>query len=488
MRNSLQKTTIAAAVFGALLSACAVGPNHVRPMLDLPEKFSEAGALAPVTAAATHDDESQFWRRLGDAQLTALIEQALVANHDLRIALANAERAQALQRGTRLDVFPTITGEGSASDARASADQQPGLARADRDGRQTSVVARAAWELDLFGRVRRQVEAGRAGTDAASADFRALQVVIVAEVARSYIELRGLQEQLRVAQESAESQAETLRLVEMGFRAGRGSEFDTARARALLAGTQSRAPALEARIAITLHHLAVLTGQPPGIATDGLKWREPLPAQPGVVDPGTPGDLLRRRPDIAAAEYRLRAATARIGVAKADFFPRFTLGGLIGSQAVDRDALFGRDSETRLVALGVDWSFLDVGRVRARVAAADADAAAELARYEQTVLRALADTEDALVRYGNARAEDEHLARAAADSARAAQLARIRYENGATDLFEVLDAERSNLQAQDALAQSRTRSLTGWVSLYQALAGGWPDNLPRRVPVAVRSP
>ncbi|KFN43936.1 efflux transporter outer membrane subunit [Arenimonas oryziterrae] len=490
MRNVPNKTALAAAVFAFVLSACAIGPDHVRPSsLAVPEKFVEAGAIEPLMAtSAERNDQSDFWRRLGDAQLTALVEQALLANHDLRIALANAERAQALQRGTRLDLLPTVTGDAQGSDVRASADQQPGVARADRDGRQYDAGIRAAWELDLFGRVRRQVEAGRAGTDAANADFRALQVAIVAEVARDYIELRGLQEQLRVAQESAESQAETLRLVEMGFQAGRGTEFDTARARALLAGTQSRAPALEARIAITLHHLAVLIGQPPGAVTEALKWREPLPALPGVVDPGTPGDLLRRRPDVAAAEYRLHAATARIGVAKADFFPRFTLGGLIGSQAVDRDALFGRDSETRLVALGVDWSFLDIGRVRARVAAADADAAAELARYEQTVLHALADTEDALVRYGNARVEDEHLARAAGDSARAAQLARIRYENGATDLFEVLDAERSNLQAQDALAQSRTRSLTGWVALYQALAGGWPDTRPTHTGVAARSP
>jgi multidrug efflux system outer membrane protein len=198
----------------------------------------------------------------------------------------------------------------------------------------------------------------------------------------------------------------------------------------------------------------------------------------------TPGDLLRRRSDVTAAEHRLRAATARIGVATADLFPRFTLGGLIGSQAIDSSALFERGSETRLVALGIDWSFLDIGRVRARIAAADAEAEGALARYQQAVLLALEDTENALVRYGRARVEDAHLQRAATDSARAAELARIRYEAGAADLFEVLDAERTRLQAQDAFADARTRSVVGAVALYRAMAGGWPLRPPVREGIA----
>jgi outer membrane protein TolC len=212
-----------------------------------------------------------------------------------------------------------------------------------------------------------------------------------------------------------------------------------------------------------------------------LQSPEPLPALPPGLDPGTPGELLRRRPDVAAAESRLESATARIGVAKADLFPRFTLGGLIGSQSVNAGSLFERDSETHFVALGIDWSFLDFGRVRARLAAAHANADGELARYEQTVLRALEETENALVRYDHARDEDRQLTGAALDSATAAQLARIRYEAGAADLFEVLDAERSNLQAQDAAAQSRTRTFTDLINVYKALAGGWPTRLPTNV-------
>jgi NodT family efflux transporter outer membrane factor (OMF) lipoprotein len=277
-----------------------------------------------------------------------------------------------------------------------------------------------------------------------------------------------------------------LRLVGARVDAGRGSEFDTARARAQLEATCARVPALEADVAVHMHRLAVLVGKTPDALIAELEPQRMLPALPARLDPGTPGDLLRRRPDVIAAEQRLHAATARIGVATADLFPRFTLGGLIGTQAASTGALFERDSETHLLALGVDWSFLDVGHVHARIAASDADAEAGLARYRQTVLLALEDTENALVRYAKARAEDEHLERAAIDSENAAQLARVRYEAGAAGLLDVLDAERTQLQAQDAFADARTRSVTGAVGLYQALAGGWPQRLPQREGIAQR--
>ena len=241
---------------------------------------------------------------------------------------------------------------------------------------------------------------------------------------------------------------------------------------------------MQAQIAFLEHRLAVLSGQQPTALITELDAPQALPTLPAPIDPGTPGELLRRRPDVAAAEFRLHAATARIGVATADLFPRFTLGGLLGSQAIDRSALFERDSETRVVALGVDWSFLDVGRVRARIAAADADAAGDLARYQQTVLLALEDTENALVRYGKARAEDNYLQLAATDSRRAAELARTRYDAGVGTLLEVLDAQRNALQAEDALAQGRTRTLGGLIELFRAMAGGWPAHLPTRQNVA----
>jgi len=485
--------TLSIAVATALLAACTVGPDYVRPDVAVPGQFVQAAQPAVAAgndgaehAPAVFSSDPAFWRGFDDPQLTQLVEQALAANHDLRIALSHYDRANALLRGAKFDRLPTITASAEASDARASADQAPGVARDDRDGKSYSAGIGATWELDLFGRIRRNVEAQRAETAASAADLEAAQVAIVGEVARTYVELRGLQERLRVAHENADNQRETLRLVDARLDAGRGTEFDTARARAQLETTSSRIPALEAQVAFDMHRLAVLVGRTPDALIADLQAQKPLPTLPAKLDAGTPGELLRRRPDIAAAEQRLHASTARIGVATADLFPRFTLGGLIGSQAIDSSALFERGSETRLVALGIDWSFLDIGRVRARIAASDADAAGELARYQQTVLLALEDTENALVRYARARSEDEHLERAAVDSARAAQLARVRFDAGAADLLEVLDAERTQLQSQDAFADGRTRSATGAVSLYVALAGGWPEALPMRESIGRR--
>ncbi|MFC5577536.1 efflux transporter outer membrane subunit [Lysobacter niabensis] len=500
MTRLLPMRTLALGIASALLAACAVGPDFVRPTVATPERFSsvEAAASAADPASGTTTAEgstgeatsfplaadAEFWRDFNDPLLTRVVEESLAANHDLRIALANYDRANALLRGAKFDYFPTVTAHAQAADGRSSADQAPGVARADRDVESYSVDAQASWELDLFGRVRRGVEAQRAGAEASAADLQAMQVAIVGEVARSYVELRGLQERLRVARENADNQQETLRLVEARFNAGRGTEFDTSRARAQLETTRSRVPALEAQVAVTMHRVAVLAGRTPDALIAELETQQPLPALPGRLDPGTPGELLRQRPDVAAAEARLHAATARIGVATADLFPRFTLGGLIGSQAIDSSALFERGSETRLVALGIDWSFLDIGRVRARIKAADADAEGDLARYEQTVLLALEDTENALVRHARARVEDQHLEQAALDSAKAARLARVRYEAGAADLFEALDAERTQLQAQDAFADGRTRSVTSAVALYKALAGGWPERMPERKKLA----
>lgn len=472
----------------AALTGCAVGPDYVRPDMPVPENFAGAQGSAADTAsepntttasAATTDVvlaptvDPEFWHELGDPMLAQLVDAALESNHDLRIALANYDRANALLRGARFDRYPTVTAGGAAASLRASANEAPGVARDERDTDRYNADIRAGWELDVFGRVRRSVEAQRAERDAAAGDLGAMQVAIVGEVARVYMELRGLQERLRVAQANAVNQRETLVLVEARVNAGRGTEFDTSRTRAQLETTLASVPALESSVSVTMHRLAVLTGQTPESLISQLASAAPLPALPAPIDAGTPGELLRRRPDVIAAEHRLHAATARVGIATADLFPQFTLAGLIGTQAIDTSALFERDADIRFAALGVDWSFLDVGRVRARIAAADAGAAAALAGYEQTVLLALEDTENALVRLAKAQIEDRHLQSAALDSATAARLARLRFEAGAVDLLDVLDAERTQLAAQDAFADARTRSATAAVGLYRALAGGY---------------
>jgi NodT family efflux transporter outer membrane factor (OMF) lipoprotein len=485
------RSTLAALVI-ATLAACAVGPTYTKPDLPLPERYATDAARIAASngdAAGTArspgsqplpDADAEFWTQFEDPVLDALVAAALLSNHDLRIALSRFDQANALLREAGFDRLPTITAHATAADSRSSADQLPGVSRGDRDTDSHDASLVASWELDLYGRVRRNIESQRADAAASAADVAAAQVTIVGEVVRSYVELRGLQERLRVARSNADNQRETLRIVAARLDAGRGTEFDTSRARAQLETTLSRIPALAAAVDVTMHRLAVLTGQPPGALLAELERATPLPALPEAVDAGTPGELLRRRPDVSAAEERLHAATARIGVATADLFPRFTLGGLIGTQSFDSGDLFERDSETHLVALGVDWSFLDVGRVRARIAATDAAASGALARYEQTVLGALEETDNALTRFGHARVEDAHLEQAALDSEHAAELARVRFDAGAVDLLDVLDSERTQLQAQDAFAEARVRSATALVDLYKSLAGGWPPREPRR--------
>jgi len=471
----------------ALLAACAVGPDHVRPTVAVPATFTDvAPPDATVASAAPAPADGAFWQAFGDPQLSALVDDTLAANHDLRIALARYDRANALLRGARFEQLPTVDASARGASNRASADQAPGVPRGARDTDSFEAGIGASWELDLFGRVRRGVEAGRADVAASADDLRALQVAIVGEVATAYLDLRGLQERLRVATENAGNQQHTLALVDARREAGQDSDFDGARASAQAASTSARIPMLEAEIAVATHRIAVLTGRTPDALRQQLSAARALPEVPRTIDPGTPADILRVRPDVSAAEHRLHSATARVGVATADLFPRLTLGGLIGSQAGDLGALFERDSETRLVALGIDWSFLDIGRVRARIAAADADASAELARYQQTVLRALEDTGNALVRFERAHDADVELERAALDSARAARLARLRYEAGETGLLDVLDAERAQLEAEDAFAAGRTRTATGAVAVYRAMAGGWPQTLPARETAGVR--
>lgn len=465
---------------GALLvalSGCAVGPDFKKAEVPAPERFTNQTA----TSASIKADGIAFWQHFNDAQLSALVEQALANNADLRVAMARYDSANALLSESKFDYLPTLTMSAEAGRQKVSEDQSYGFPRSHAT---YSAGIHASWELDLFGRVRREVEGRRALVSASASDLAGMQVMIAAETARSYMVLRGLQERLRVVRENISNQRQMLDLVDVRLKAGRGTEFDATRAKAQFEITASREPALEAQIAVVQHRLAVLTGRVPGTLKAEFDTTRPLPALPAQIDPDSPADVLRRRPDIAAAEERLHAATADIGVAKAALFPRLSFSGLLGYQAFHRDAMFRSGSQSNYGLLGIDWSFLDVGRVRARIAASSAEARAGLAHYQQTVLQALEETENALVRYARTRSEDDMLSRAAQNSAQAAKLARLRYQAGEVGLYELLDAERVLLEAQEAFADSRTRSAVAAVTLYKAMAGGWPERLPNRQAMA----
>ena len=467
--------SVVSALLGLQLSGCVVGPAYRAPDLPSIDSFVHQ---PPTASAVAQPSDSEFWRSFGDPLLEQLVDAALQNSSDLRLAYANHQAARAMWRASRAEQLPVITASAEARDTRAPVARSGGVGRADHE--EYDVGLGAVWELDFFGRIQRGVEASRADSEADEADFAAAQVAVVGELAHSFLQLRGWQAQLQVARLNAEKLARLQQLLQARLEAGLGSRFDVDRGRVLLEGQQARIPALEAEIAAASNRVAVLSGIAPQRVAADLQAGGPLPASMPVDSfAGTPGDLLRRRPDVRAAERRLAAATARIGVATADLFPRFSLAGLVGTNAWRAGDLFRRDSETRLLVLGVNGSFLNVARVRSQIAAADAVAAGALARYDRAVLVALEETENALVRVGRLERELVHLAQAVDAAVRAERTARIRLEQGAIDLLEFIDVERTRIEVEDLHLQGRRRHAQARVSLFRALAGGW-----RTVPVS----
>jgi multidrug efflux system outer membrane protein len=455
------------AAVATILAGCAVGPDYREPSLELPQQFVSAETNR---YDATDADLARFWTVFDDATLTGLINQSLLMNHDLRIALARLNEARALRGAARLDLGPTITAGGGYVDQRLTVADAAGGPR-DIEGYNAGFDA--FWELDFFGRNRRALQASNADLDAAEASLQDAQVSVAAELSRSYFELRGNQQRLAVARRNVENQNETLELTRARLEAGTGTELDTSRATAQLAATRASIAPLEAAVARAIHRIGVLTGREPGALRAELELPADLPAVPEMTAVGDPARLLRRRPDIRVSERQLAASTARIGVAVADLFPRVTFTGSVGYAAAGFDALGDAGTGTHLIAPGISWAAFDLGHVRARINAARARSEGQLAAYEQTVLRALQETEDALVTHARSRDQLLQLAQAADASQTAARLARLRFENGAVDFLQVLDAERSLLQAEDSLAQSRTDTATSLIAVYKALGGGW---------------
>jgi multidrug efflux system outer membrane protein len=296
---------------------------------------------------------------------------------------------------------------------------------------------------------------------------------VTAEVARTYFELRGEQAELAVLQRNADNQQQTVDLTNSLLDAGRGTELDTARAKAQLDTTLAEIPPLRATVEKSIHRLSVLTGREPDALSALLSPAGNLPQLPQMAAVGDPAGLLRRRPDIRVAERHLAASTAQIGVAVGDLFPKVTFSGNFGYAAGDLAALGTAGSKTFLIGPSISWAAFDLGRVRARIAGARAGADADLAAYQQTVLKALEETENALVSHARARDRLVQLTAAARESDSAAQIARARYEGGLVGFLDVLDAERAQLTAQDQLAQSRTDAATSLIAVYKALGGGW---------------
>ncbi|WP_243393696.1 efflux transporter outer membrane subunit [Solimonas fluminis] len=450
------------------LAGCAVGPDYRAPET-APAAFHNADA-AVVTGEGY---EARWWKLLGDETLSALVEQALAANRDIEVAVARVQQARALFRDQKLDQFPVVTANGQLNHGREplTPAAQPGYTGPRTDVENARFGFNAAWELDLFGRVRRGVEAARADADGAAAGLREAQVVVASEVALRYFEWRGAAEQLDVARRNRDTQAETLRLTEVRRRLGRGTELESASATARLEVTQAAIADLEILQKRAEHRLAVLLGQRPGA------WQPPALTRTEAITRALPvgdaGLLLQRRPDVARAEAALHAATARIGVAKADYFPRLSVNGFAGIVVGSFSDLGESAHRAWTLSPQISWAAFDLGSVAARVDAADAATRAAAAAYEQAVLVALEEVENAFVGVGRSRQRLEHTLAQAAAARRAAELARIQYKAGSTDFLVLLDAERTLLAAEDAVARAETSVNTAAVAVYKSLGGGW---------------
>nr|WP_277602505.1 efflux transporter outer membrane subunit [Parahaliea mediterranea] len=455
---------------GALLAGCAVGPRYQPPSIDAPGQWQGAAARSADL------EDAQWWRAFGDPQLDALVQRALEANHDLRMAALRVQQARAIRASTAGGAYPSADLGAGARRQRFSGNGPDPVAfipgqSLNQHGYRMGLDL--AWELDLFGHTRRQVEAADARVEQSAALARGTGLMVSAEVAAAYFELRGLQRRLAITADNIALQRSTVELVERQLGAGLVSEFDLDRARAQLQRTRAQLPELRGQRGALANRLAVLLARTPGEVANSLFSSAPPALPPRRIPAGLPSEVLQRRPDVMAAERALAAATADIGVATAALFPRFSLTAGLGRASSHSDNWLGSASETYGLGVGLDWPVFAGGALRADIQVAEARNSEAALRYEQVVLQALAEVETALLRYSeslNARAE---LDRASDTSARVVRLARRRYEEGVTGFLDVLDAERELRRAEDQLARAETESLLQLVALYRALGGGW---------------
>jgi outer membrane protein, multidrug efflux system len=479
--NPLQRLAVAIIPAVLVLGGCAAGPSYHAPKTEVSPAFANGAQtnLAPGLVAVA------WWRGFEDPLLDDLVAQAITTNQDLRIATARVREARALRTSSVADAFPVVSGNAGYTKSTSSQDSLPfPLTRQQRELELFTTGFDATWELDIFGHVRRGIEASSAVLGASEASRQDVLVTLVSEVARNYIELRGAQSELAVACRNAENQRETLEVTVARLRAGRATELDSASARSQLNATLAAIPPLERSVKHSIHRISVLTGQQPAALDAQLAEPAKLPALPALVNIGDPAELLRRRADIRVAERTLAAATAGIGVNTADLFPRVTFNGNVGFSANEFSRLGKGGTDTYSFGPQLTWAALDLGHVLSRIHAARARADAELANYEKTVLTALEETENALVDFGREQARRDFLRESERSATQAMALARQRYESGIADFLPVLDAERTQLSVQAQLAQSETRTATSLVSIYKALGGGWeierqsPTNAP----------
>ncbi len=470
------------AVALASASACAAGAGRAAPQIAMPPDWPQQVA----DAHANREALAAWWTNFQDPLLDSLIVRAVHGNLDLRTAAARVREARAARGIAAAGALPQVEASARAGRAQRSDAVPPftsgsGVAPVFGPRQQNLFEAGfdASWELDLFGGVRLDKEAALAEAQAAEEAQRDVLVTLLADVARTYVELRGTQRQLAILDDTLRSQRDTLGLVTARFEAGLATDLDVARAEALVAATASRRPVLLRLAGEAVHRLGVLLGRDPGALSAELADVAPIPPAPPAIPATLPSELLSRRPDLRRAERDVAAATARVGVARADLFPRFAILGGFGRRSTEAGDLGSAASQFWSIVPGVRWPILSGGRIRANIRVQDARQAQAVHAFEQAVLDALRDVVDALQAYARERERQDALRTSATASRRALDVAVERYTGGVENFLSVLDAQRSVHAADEAVAQSEQNLAVSLIAVYKSLGGGWaPDQAP----------
>ena len=455
-----------------LVSGCQAGPDYVRPSLPQQDAFQTAQGTA-----ALQPETVRWWQNLNDPLLVKTIERGIAENQSLKEAEAHVREARALRGVSAASLMPQADAIAGANHSRLSGTAgivgqlPPGLINLDQDFYQVGFDA--TWEIDIFGGRQAEVAAAAAREQAIIANYHDVMISVIAEIARNYMELRGAQRQLAVAQQNCDIQEKTLSLAKVRLDARIGTEMEVELSEALFERTRASIPPLNAQMRGSAYRLAVLAGQPPASLLDEFLASAPLPGSPDVVPVGLPSDLLLRRPDIRRAEDELRAVTADMASAKSDLFPKFYLTGAATPQSAKFLDLFSANSFAWSLGPNISWPVFNGGRVRSAIAATEARQDEAVARYRQSVLKAMQEVETSLVGYAEGRVEGNRLAKSRESQSRAMALARERYESGIRDFFTVLDAERQLREVENSLAVNETQVMLNLISLYKALGGGW---------------
>jgi len=453
---------------------CMVGPDFETPDRPMPRGWVGPSTQPATRASVTTDaatDVATWWENFNDPVLDSLVDRAIGQNYDLAIAASRLRQARAARTIASAQLWPQVDSSASYDRAGTLGGGSSSLFRAGLD---------AAWELDIFGGVRRSVEAANADITSAREDVRDVLVTLTSEVALNYLDLRGFQRQIVIARQNLGTQEGTADLVRRRREAGFIRQLDLTSAEAQVAATRSQIPRLEQSERQTIYNIALLLGVEPAVLVNELEQDAPIPVVPADVPIGLPSDLLRRRPDIRRAEANLHGATARVGVATADLFPRFSLTGAIGVAGTSLKSLGNVNNAPWSIGPSVSWPVFTAGSIRANIAVQTESQEQAAMFYEQSVLTALRDVESSLVAYAREQQRRVSLREAVDLNRERVQIAQKLYVGGETDSLNVLDAQRSLFAAEDALVQSDTTVATNLVSLYKALGGGWEAVAPEQ--------